>query len=251
MAILFRKLHIVPDEAALARLLDDLAESPAGLRIGFLNAHAINLAWRDSEAARAFCDLDLLLRDGIGMKIALRAMKLDPGLNMNGTDLIPRILKARGHDRVAIYGTEDPWLSRAADRLRTQGVQIVDTRHGFDPEGHYAERLARTPADVVLLAMGMPKQERVAAGLPAGERRLILCGGAIVDFMAGRVPRAPAWMQRGNLEWLFRLWCEPVRLFDRYVIGNAAFLVRTAFLPGRRPARMTLALLDWIVAKLR
>jgi UDP-N-acetyl-D-mannosaminuronic acid transferase (WecB/TagA/CpsF family) len=50
--------------------------------------------------------------------------------------------------------------------------------------------------------------------------------GALLDFLSGRVPRAPLWMRRLRLEWLFRLWIEPGRLWRRYVVGNPLFLVR-------------------------
>ena len=58
---------------------------------------------------------------------------------------------------------------------------------------------------------------------------LIVCGGAILDFLGGKVSRAPAWLRRLGGEWIFRLVKEPKRLFMRYVVGNPAFLIRTLF----------------------
>ena len=55
---------------------------------------------------------------------------------------------------------------------------------------------------------------------------LIVCGGAIIDFLGGKTPRAPLWMRQVGLEWVFRLALEPRRLFHRYVIGNPLFLMR-------------------------
>lgn len=76
--------------------------------------------------------------------------------------------------------------------------------------------------------MGMPKQEAVAAKLAAiGGPCLIVCGGAILDFLGGKVSRAPEWLRRLGGEWLYRLLREPKRLFMRYVVGNPLFLLRT------------------------
>jgi exopolysaccharide biosynthesis WecB/TagA/CpsF family protein len=55
---------------------------------------------------------------------------------------------------------------------------------------------------------------------------LIVCGGAIIDFLGGKIARAPVWMRRLGLEWVYRLVQEPGRLFRRYVLGNPLFLAR-------------------------
>jgi len=65
---------------------------------------------------------------------------------------------------------------------------------------------------------------------------LIVCGGAIIDFLGGKMPRAPRWMRRAGLEWAFRLGLEPRRLFRRYVIGNPVFLARTLSLAATTSA---------------
>ena len=73
---------------------------------------------------------------------------------------------------------------------------------------------------------------RAALGFPC----LIICGGAIIDFLGGKIPRAPRWMRRTGLEWAFRLALEPRRLFRRYVIGNPVFIARTLSLAATTPA---------------
>jgi N-acetylglucosaminyldiphosphoundecaprenol N-acetyl-beta-D-mannosaminyltransferase len=79
-----------------------------------------------------------------------------------------------------------------------------------------------------VLGMGMPKQEAIAARLAAsGVPCLVVCGGAILDFLGGKVTRAPNWVRRLGCEWMFRLIGEPQRLFRRYVVGNPMFLLRT------------------------
>jgi N-acetylglucosaminyldiphosphoundecaprenol N-acetyl-beta-D-mannosaminyltransferase len=74
----------------------------------------------------------------------------------------------------------------------------------------------------------MPRQELVARSLRAqlDYPCLIVCGGAIIDFLGGKTARAPVWMRRLGLEWVYRLVQEPGRLFRRYVLGNPLFLAR-------------------------
>jgi hypothetical protein len=81
---------------------------------------------------------------------------------------------------------------------------------------------------LIILGMGMPRQEIVALALRAALHRpcLIVCGGAILDFLGGRVPRAPRLLQGLGLEWAWRLAREPRRLFRRYVLGNPVFIGR-------------------------
>jgi exopolysaccharide biosynthesis WecB/TagA/CpsF family protein len=90
--------------------------------------------------------------------------------------------------------------------------------------------------------MGMPRQELLSAMI-AKELRgpiLIVNGGAILDFMAGRFKRAPRMLRRLGLEWAFRLLLEPNRLWRRYLLGNFVFLWRTAqIMLHRRTERVT------------
>src|SRR5438132_512000 len=78
-----------------------------------------------------------------------------------------------------------------------------------------------TRPELIILAMGMPKQEAIAVRLRAYLKSpaLIVNGGAILDFLGGKVTRAPRWMQRLYLEWVYRLYLEPRRLARRYLLG--------------------------------
>jgi N-acetylglucosaminyldiphosphoundecaprenol N-acetyl-beta-D-mannosaminyltransferase len=77
----------------------------------------------------------------------------------------------------------------------------------------------------------MPKQESIAERLRENAKRplLIICGGAIIDFLGKKIERAPVWMRRARIEWIYRLWREPKRLFRRYVVGNPVFIGRAVF----------------------
>jgi exopolysaccharide biosynthesis WecB/TagA/CpsF family protein len=115
-------------------------------------------------------------------------------------------------------------------------VKVVSLENGFrDPE-HYAGLAAKLLPDLIVLGMGIPKQEYVANLIRsrAAAAALVVCGGAIIDFLGSRVRRAPGWMRRSGIEWTYRLVHEPRRLFGRYVIGNPVFLLRVI---GWHPTR--------------
>lgn len=234
---LIDRLRIFDSTAECLEALDACFGKPDTTTLAFVNAHAFNLAWENEQFASDLRAGTMLLRDGKGMEMLLSRAGHAPGANLNGTDLIPEILGRYRDRRVAILGTKEPWLGLGSSELRRLGCDIVLAMDGFQPVESYLEEVERTRPEIVLLAMGMPRQERVAqilAGHDGFRPQLAICGGAIVDFLAGRHRRAPRFLREAGLEWVFRLMLEPRRLFRRYVIGNANFMRRMAQVAGNR-----------------
>ena len=236
-------LDIVADEAAEARLLRRLLQPSRAMVMSFVNQHAVNLAWSKPDFAAVLCGADVLLRDGLGLEVGLRMLGQPSGRNMNGTDFIPKLARAYAGRKVALFGTAEPWTARAAAALRQLGCDVVSTMDGFQAAADYSAEVARTVPALVILAMGMPKQERVAAAIAAAAPgpMVIVNGGAIADFLAERFPRAPEPVRAMRLEWLYRLALEPRRLAGRYLNGGAAFAWRIMLLRAQtqRLAAMT------------
>jgi exopolysaccharide biosynthesis WecB/TagA/CpsF family protein len=197
--------------------------------VSFVNAHAMNTACQNPVFFQTLRSADLLLRDGAGTLILLKAIGKEPGLNMNGTDFIPKVLLASRHVPIALCGSTAQTAAAAAAWLNQNGVHRVTHCDGFQPPEFYLQMLKGQRPRIVVLGMGMPKQEllsaMIAQELPGP--MLIMNGGAILDFMAHRFRRAPWVMRRLGLEWLFRLLLEPNRLWRRYLLGNFVFLWRT------------------------
>lgn len=212
------------------QLIESLSRPGEPTVLAFVNAHAMNSAAVSQEFFSALMSADLLLRDGAGMAILMRLLNQAPGLNLNGTDLIPKLLSRYAGRTIALFGTQDPYLARAqaavVSQIAPRSPCVV--AHGFLDTAHYVRLAAAHRPSVIVLGMGMPRQEEVAAVLRAalGFPCLIICGGAIVDFLGGKTSRAPGWMRSAGLEWLYRLALEPRRLFRRYVIGNPLFVSR-------------------------
>ncbi|MCB9973107.1 MAG: WecB/TagA/CpsF family glycosyltransferase [Rhodospirillales bacterium] len=193
--------------------------------LAFLNAHAVTTAARNPEFSNFLLESDMLLRDGIGVKIGLKLFGMGRTENLNGTDLITLILKEIPDKSVVLFGASEDTMHVTRDKLEAQGFKnIVLTMNGFHKDSDYLEKIKETQPDIILLCMGMPRQELLAARLKAEKfPGLIICGGGWADFYSGVKPRAPLWMRKLALEWFFRLINEPKRLGKRYTVDILYF----------------------------
>jgi N-acetylglucosaminyldiphosphoundecaprenol N-acetyl-beta-D-mannosaminyltransferase len=135
---------------------------------------------------------------------------------------------------VFLLGTREEILQRAVQRLphRFPGLRIVGYQNGYftlAQEMQVVEAIRRSHADILIVGMSSPlKEEFLKRNLhQLGVPVCIGVGGAI-DLFAGVVQLAPVWMRKACLEWLYRVWQEPQRLWKRYLVGNARFLLLVA-----------------------
>lgn len=229
-SLLLEKIERVQSPSESQALLAELSYPRAPSVLAFANAHAMNSMAVSASFFDALHSADRVLRDGSGMATLFKLLRMEPGVNLNGTDLIPRLIRAFDGRGIALFGTRDPWLETAWQHVRQDLAphSTVIRADGFLQADAYAALAAEHKPALIVLGMGMPRQEEVAAGLRAvlDYPCLIVCGGAIIDFLGGKTPRAPLWVRRVGMEWVFRLALEPRRLFQRYVIGNPLFLSR-------------------------
>ncbi|TQS70239.1 WecB/TagA/CpsF family glycosyltransferase [Rhodobacteraceae bacterium] len=215
----------------VAALLDGGARS-----VYFLNAHCANLAHTRPAYSAALGRADVILPDGIGVDLAARMAGIRLGANLNGTDFTPALLQEAAKRGLSVFliGATPGTARRAGEALCRDiaGLQIAGTLNGYDdvadPEAAIAT-INASGAGIVLVAMGVPQQELwIDRHLEHLSPRLVLGVGALFDFLAGNVVRAPAPVRRMRLEWGWRLAQEPRRLARRYVLGNGRFLWRAA-----------------------
>ncbi|WHZ09667.1 MAG: N-acetylmannosaminyltransferase [Burkholderiaceae bacterium] len=228
------QIERIHNEGQEQRLLARMSEPSQPFVLAFANAHAMNSIVASASFYDALHSADMVLRDGSGMSTLFRLFGMAPGRNLNGTDLIPRLIRLFDGRCIALFGTREPFLQRGAQAVSTDLAPhgTLACAHGFMDLPAYLELARAHRPALIVLGMGMPRQEEVAAALRSALTFpcLIVCGGAIIDFLAGKTPRAPLWMRKTGLEWLFRLVMEPRRLFRRYVIGNPVFLTRALWL---------------------
>lgn len=210
--------------------------APGRRRVNFMNAHCFNVMARDRQYAAAVKSADFLLPDGIGVALAAKMTGHDLTANLNGTDFIPALLKeaAKMGKSVYLFGGTKGTADKAASNLihKIPGLQIAGTRDGYADAQNAADVIAdinASGAGIVLVALGVPMQElwlhRNAHYIDA---ELTMGVGAALDFFAGNVTRAPAWVRKAKCEWVWRLAQEPRRLAKRYLQGNVSFLARAA-----------------------
>lgn len=221
---IIRKIFITNSYDTVVNLVESRKEV---LILSFVNAHAINMALIDTDFRHSLLRADLILVDGIGMKILFDRLGLHYGLNMNGTDFIPYLLENINLQKISIYGSNLEIIKNVKEKISIRH-NVIDCYHGFENSEFYTNRIQLNEPNTVLLGMGMPKQEKLSCIIKdnANSSILIINGGAIVDFIGGKVNRAPYIIRKLNMEWFYRLCNEPVRLFRRYVIGNFLFFIR-------------------------
>jgi N-acetylglucosaminyldiphosphoundecaprenol N-acetyl-beta-D-mannosaminyltransferase len=215
--------------------------SPA--HVFFTNVHSIHLARRDQDFMRLINSADLALPDGAGLKIAGRMFGTPIVENLNGTDLTPRFLKIAESEGLTVYllgGLPEVvescycWISKTYPDLR-----IVGFHHGHfsqDEERSIIEEINTVQPQILLVALGSPRQERWIARNSQYLKAGVCMGvGGLFDFLSGSKSRAPLWMRRLGIEWVYRFIQDPKTKWDRVFIEIPAFLaliVAEQLMPG-------------------
>ena len=209
---------------------------PGFRRVFFMNAHCCNIRRSHRGYARAVAEADVLLPDGVGVALAAKMGGQDLTANLNGTDFVPLLLAqaAKQGKSVFLFGGTPGTAAAAAARLvhETPNLRIAGTRDGFEGAANTEDAIAainQSDADIVLVALGVPMQE---LWLHNNAHRLnaplTMAVGALFDFLAGNVARAPKLVRTARMEWVWRLGQEPRRLANRYLAGNLTFLAHSA-----------------------
>lgn len=225
------------------------APVPAPLQLCFVNPDCVNIARRNPRYRHAVNRAELVAPDGIGMRIAGKILGKGFRQNVNGTDLFPRLCERLASDggRLYLLGGRPGVAEDVADWIARHhpGVEIAGLQHGYFDVGEQdavVERIRASHADVLLVAMGAPRQDLwIQEHAPRTGVKVALGVGGLFDFYADRIPRAPQWLRELGLEWAFRLYQEPQRMWRRYLVGNFSFL--TAVLLQRWLGSIDLALL--------
>jgi N-acetylglucosaminyldiphosphoundecaprenol N-acetyl-beta-D-mannosaminyltransferase len=209
------------------------------------NPEFVMLAQRDAAFRAALAGAALAIPDGGGLLLAARLWGRPFRQQVRGTDLVYRLatLGARDGQRWFLLGAAPGVAAAAGRRLMTRysGLQVVGTFAGSpqaaDDAGARDAIRAAGPVDVLLVAYGAPGQELwMARNAAALDVPVAIGVGGVLDFISGRVRRAPRWVRDLGLEWLFRLLVQPHRWHRQLALPQ--FAIRALLATPRRRAQL-------------
>jgi N-acetylglucosaminyldiphosphoundecaprenol N-acetyl-beta-D-mannosaminyltransferase len=225
--------------ADAARSLLSAAVSKKRVRAHFCTVHTFVTAQDDASLRAALDSADMVAMDGVPLVWLARRRGFRSAERVCGPDVMLALCDAgrdRGLRHYFLGGAPGVPDSLAASlRVRFPGLSVVGTEsppfRPLTPDEDQAQidTINAAEPDVLWIGLGSPKQELWAAHHASRLRvPLLLPVGAAFDFHSGRVRRAPRWMQRTGLEWLFRLAMDPRRLLRRYAVTNVRFVTMVA-----------------------
>jgi N-acetylglucosaminyldiphosphoundecaprenol N-acetyl-beta-D-mannosaminyltransferase len=234
-------------------LIEEKIEEQGFHQVATANVDFIVNAIHDQSLQEMLCSCDLVVPDGMPIVWASRLMGSKLKERVSGVDLIPRLAELASKRRYGIYllGASERSSRRASEVLKKRFPKLRIVGRHCPPVSPLAEmdheailrRIERAQPDILLVAMGHPKQEQWLS-MHRHRLKVPLCMGvgASLDFLAGEVSRAPVWMQTAGLEWLYRAAHEPRRLTQRYLVdayGLARHLPLQMAANAIQPRRVT------------
>ena len=205
--------------------------------IAYANVHVINTAQKDASLRNFLNDTDVCYCDGNGVVLGAKLLGSLLPERMTGADWIWKLAERAEKESWRIYwiGGEAGTTAAAATKLREAHPSLViASDHGYHPKSGpeneaVIQNINAFAPHIVLVGMGTPIQEHWVSQVRAElQAPVVWCLGATADFISGNVERpGPEWLVE-NHEWLSRLIADPGRLWQRYLIGNTAFIARIA-----------------------
>lgn len=217
-----------------AEAIAELVSAGGGGAVCVSTVHMVMEAFDDPDFQRIVNSADRVTPDGVPLVWALRLLGIEKAERVYGPSLLPIVCdlaRERGLS-VGFYGGSAEVLDELVRRMgrRFPGLNVSFAfappfrALSADEDQKLIEGIEDSETNILFVGLGCPKQERWIAEHRNSLSCVMVGVGAAFDFHAGNKAQAPAWMQASGLEWLFRLCCEPKRLWRRYLYNNPRFL---------------------------
>ena len=231
VAILNIPVAAITMRQAVATVEEFIADNTPHL-IATANAEMVMMAQEDKELASILQNANLVVPDGAGVVWASRYLGHPVPERVTGYDLSQHILEqaSRKGWRIYFFGAAPGVAAeaRTAALRHYPGVNIIGVRDGFfsiDEESTIIEEIRKAAPQIIFVALGVPKQEKwLARHLHNLNIPVAIGVGGTFDVMAGKMERAPKWMQQSGLEWLYRLIKQPQRFIRMLALPR--FVIR-------------------------
>jgi N-acetylglucosaminyldiphosphoundecaprenol N-acetyl-beta-D-mannosaminyltransferase len=195
-----------------------------------LNASKVVMMSNDAKLRAVIRACAVVNADGQSVVIASRLLRRPLPERVAGIDLFAELVKRSAGNGRSVYflGARDDVLAEMLSRFRTQypTLRIAGYRNGYwNDDAEVIEQVRAAQPDLLFLAIPSPRKEFwLAEHLPALGVPFAMGVGGSFDVVAGKLKRAPRWVQRIGCEWVYRLVQEPRRMWKRYLVGNTAFM---------------------------
>ena len=226
--------NLTMDEAVLAA--GDLIKKGGPTFIVTPNVDHLVLLEQHKELRDAYEQADLVFSDGMPIVWFSKLFGTPIKEKISGSDFFPKLCEyAAGKGYKMFFLGAAPGVAEAAAQKLVESYRSLQIVECYSPSLDFEnkpeemkyidDRIAATKPDILVVALGCPKQEiLIAKNKSRWNVPLSIGVGASLDFVAGKVKRAPRWMSNHGLEWLYRMSQEPVRMFRRYVLRDWRFL---------------------------
>lgn len=213
----------------------DLAQTRISSYICVMNVHMLMEARQDKNFARIVNNADMTTPDGMPLVLGMNSLYNSNQERVAGMDLISSLLNRAETEKTGVffYGSTDDVLDTIRLKCYKDYPELIISGSYSPPfralsaeeDKEVINHINRSNAGIVFVALGCPKQEKWMATMKGKINAVMIGLGGAFPVFAGTQSRAPKWMQRYSLEWLFRLSQEPGRLWKRYFVTNSLFLL--------------------------
>lgn len=228
-------LDIITMQETLERISEFIKnknETGGSVQHVVVNVAKLVYAQKDEQLKEIINACPLINVDGAGVILGAKFLGIDIPERVAGIDLMEKLIEysAQNGYKPYFFGAKEEIVKKVVEiyKQKYPQLQIAGYRNGYyseDEEAKVIEAIKGSDADILFVAMGSPKKEIFLNKYSkAMEIPFTMGVGGSFDVVAGKVKRAPMWMQKLHSEWLFRLIQEPKRMWKRYFVTNSIFL---------------------------
>ncbi|MBS5116130.1 MAG: WecB/TagA/CpsF family glycosyltransferase [Erysipelotrichaceae bacterium] len=218
-------------------LVNQYIKTNTPLHLIGVNADKINELNKNQKMKEIVNKCGIINADGASVVLASKFLNKKLPERVAGIDLMDRIVELCSKENYSVYllGAKEEVVSKTKTVLeqKYKGVNIIGFRNGYfdyDQWDKIADELLSLNPDVIFVGITSPLKEYLVEFLQNKGLNSVLMGvGGSFDVISGSIPRAPLWVQKINMEWMFRVIQEPKRLFKRYFVGNFTFIKNVIF----------------------